>query len=144
MTPTKHGSRLAIVETLYYQQEDAQPISHDHRFSKPISSSEQAYLRLTFVGEEWQKVDTGWVKECSVIIIKNESGKFSKIPTEDKKEAESKKVLEISIVPHSSPAFACIIIPPQESARFTPKEISCLKIRCAKGESRYTIIAVPL
>jgi hypothetical protein len=138
-------SRLTVVELVYYQQVDAQfPVSYDHRFGCAVESTEQAYVRLTEADEDWKKVETGWIKEASMVVIKNEAGKYNHNPTEEKRVAEEAKILEVSLVPHSSPPCSCLCIRPQQSQRITPTELSRLKIRCARGSARYTVVAVPL
>jgi hypothetical protein len=56
-------NRLSVVERLYFQDHinRASPVDYGDKFSINLESDEQPYQRDNKVGEDWTKLDFGWL-----------------------------------------------------------------------------------
>jgi hypothetical protein len=133
-------NRITVVETLYHKSGDNQPKGHEHRFTRQLESDEQAYERTCRVGEDWTLIDAGWLNgaQIGMLILVNDEGKFPQtIPTAAEVAEASEKVLELG----TTECFA--IVPPGESLRFVPYDITNLRVRSAHGTIKYTLKFYP-
>ena len=142
-TESTHSDRLTVIEKCYYQvygeSAKALPKSIYTRFLK--SSEQEAYQRTYKIGEEWGNLDTGWIEDASMVIIKNLEGtKWTTIPSEKEREEVAKKVVRISYEASDDKHW---VLEPGESMRGTPSHVQDLVLRCEKGEARITICIVP-
>lgn len=90
-------NRIVVVENVYHQAEGGMNPTHVYpKYTQFLTTDEQPYLRHTKVGEQWVQLDTGWLKECSLIVLENMEGLFQfRNPTEQEVEEATKKVIEI-------------------------------------------------
>lgn len=149
------GSTLTIVQNIYHQQEGMQPIHVESRISRKLSSDEQPYVRQLKVGEIWTPLETGWLGECSILVIKNNEGRFTdKLPTPEQVEEAESKVLEIGFSTRGpSPLnpksiepeviIGALEILPRESHPIHPIALWSVYIRSRKGETRYSVTIIP-
>lgn len=64
--------RLGVVDTVYYQAPNEQPISADSRFGRWLSSDEQPYgPRVVKIEPGRHKLDHGWLESASMMLIEN-------------------------------------------------------------------------
>lgn len=142
--------RLAGVDVVYFQAANQSPQSTECRFSRMLVSEDLPYTHpLQKVGEDWIPFDLGWLKDCgcSHLVVRNHEGKFVHVqPTEEQRKQVEARVLQIGVQigDHVEPiAF----IPPSEhageSSRFSPVDITKLRIRCLSGEARFTATIFP-
>jgi hypothetical protein len=97
-TPGPQGvNRIVVVENVYHQSAEGLNPTHVYpRYTQFLTTDEQPYLRHTKVEEEWVALDTGWLKECSLIVIENMEGSFPFFnPTPEQVAEAVKKVIEI-------------------------------------------------
>ena len=136
-------SRLTVVEQVYYQREDSDLQCTENGFSRDLDTDEQQYVRGPMgVGEKWEKLDTGWVEEVAMIVVRNNEGEGLKLqPTEEEKEESAKKIIELSL--DSDIRGGVWLVPPGESFRGYPSNSSIVYIRCQYGETKFTITAIP-
>jgi hypothetical protein len=150
-TPKGH---ISVVETVYHQLTDGQPIAVESRFSRSTETDEQPYQRKITVTEEWKSIDHGWIEQVGMLHLSNEEGVFSVMPTEEEKQEVLEKIVEIGVAEIQSFANAkisfspanilvCLIILPQESMRVVPYDIPRLRIRCRKGTAKCIITLFP-
>jgi hypothetical protein len=116
-------ARLTVVEHVYHQPEDAPAMVSESRWSAWLKTDEQPYGRREVkVGVAWQSLDTGWVKNPSLVVVEN----------------TGKEMLTLGV---GDPPMPFAWIDPGRSARFTP---SCpLAIDCPDGETTYSITVFP-
>jgi hypothetical protein len=136
-------SRIVVVETVHYQQDDAQPNTITHRFNRFTQTDEQAFMRLMTVGESWQSINAGWLDQVGMLVIINREGAFRQgQPTQQQRDEMAQRILEITF--GSYPPFHIdMTIPPGESLRLYPTDLSRIRIKCHKGEAKTTIWAAP-
>lgn len=152
-------SRVVLVQTVYHQTGHTnEPVSHGANFVRWLANEEAIYNpnRKVKVGQEWQEIDTGWVKTIGVITVINHSPKV-------KMKAESVHdkpgVLEVCLAPvetkepdggvgmwakekSTMKLFPHLLILPGESFPFTPVPGGKLHIRCRDGEGVYSVMTI--
>ena len=120
---SKRPARMTVVEHVYHQAEDAPAVLTERRWSAWLKTNEQPYGRRDVkVGVAWQPLDTGWVKNPSLLILEN----------------TGQEVLSLGI---GNPPVPFAWIEPGQDARFSP--CGPLAIDCPDGETTYTIMAFP-
>lgn len=63
-------SRLTVVETAVWEPGDEGPATAvESRFEVLASTDEQPYVRRLKVGQEWQRLEMGWLKGCSMLFV---------------------------------------------------------------------------
>lgn len=117
-------SKLTVVETVYHQAYGGQARSVVSNFSRTLNSDEEVYQRRMDLTPEWQALDCGWIKSCSMLLIENPPLRLQRVPTLEEAVENSKKVVEVSFLSANG-----IIIFPGESARFTPTRPQELLLR---------------
>ncbi len=133
-------NRITVVETVYHQVMGDQPDCLESRFTREVESQEQPYRRNCKVGEEWQALDTGWLDEVSMLVIRNEEGTNLQVhPTEEQKADLAKKVLLLS----STDSSTNWLILPGESFRGVPSTVKNLEVRSQSGTIRFILYATP-
>lgn len=139
--------RIVVVESVYHQPFGAEASAVESRFTRRLKTVEQVYVRQSSVGEEWQPLDHGWIKECGMLVVQNNEGRALQVNlADDEREALSKKVLEIAyLVPKdlTAPAAGRFLILPGESIRVHPSPIEKLHVRSQSGIARFTVNAFP-
>lgn len=133
--------RITVVENVYHQlgnESPKQPVTT--RFYRWLETDEQVYTRKLKVGEQWQKLDTGWLEEVGLLIVANEAEKLQTIPSTQERELAAAKVLELS---YGETAENAWFVYPGESMRGVPAAPKDLRIRCRSGVTLCTITAFP-
>lgn len=138
-------SRLVVVETVYCQPPDTPGVANETRYSKFLETDEQIYgPRRMISGEEWKPLDCGWINEASMLTITNEEGKhLQKNPTQEEQAVINARIIELGVITGvETVPFAKI--PPRESLRLTPTNLSRWVIRCCKGKAKALITLFPV
>lgn len=146
------SGHVTIVSTVYHR---ASP--HDEstsvlcNFGRDLASDEQPCgPRTVKVGEEWQPLELGWLKDCvGMVIITNEEGRFpQRKPSEEEKAEAAERMLQVAVVmmvdwatEHLTVPFALVL--PTETLCFCPADASALRVRCRKGTAKVTITLLP-
>lgn len=141
INPPRPAGYLTVVDTAYYQPADDFPITllgNTVCFSRALSSEERPYERVLVVSKEWSLFDLGWIRECSMLLIRNDEGKFQAHPSREQRDRVLQRVVEISFSENVG-----IIIPPGESCRFCPANIHEIKLRCRVDTAKCRICLVP-
>ena len=132
--------RLTVVETLYYQQPGIDPIQIDAGFSYFVQENEQLFQRTTFAGEDWSESSTGWLDKAHTVLIKNvHELRSARNPTAEEKAESLGHWIEVRLE-DSKYIFS---IAPKESMRFRINDLKSLRIRSAKGQTRFLYILSP-
>jgi hypothetical protein len=138
---------LTVVEMVYHQLTAGQPVVAESRFGRPLKTDEQPYRRTFRLGEQWVSVETGWVDQPAMLMISNETGKgLTANPTQEMRDELSRKVIEMGVSVCSvieDTVVPVLKILPGESFRGQPSEIGSLRVRCAHGETKCTVTAIP-
>lgn len=133
-------ARLTVVGHVYHQQRDSSPVASDIQFESNLDTDEQPYVRNAKVGEQWEKLDYGWIKEASYILLKNDEGKLGFVnPTEMEKQDVLGRIVEISFNGQDPD----ILIHPMESLPFRAADINRVWIRSRKDRARIVINIYP-
>lgn len=134
-------SRLTVVEQVYFQNINSQPINADSRFSRNLETEASPTKQRLSVEEEWRAVIYPGFNVGMVVIV-NEEGSLGRVnPTEEELAATKAKIVEVSCGITSSPYSW--LIPPGESHRGTPADISRMYLRCQKGTAMCTVHLFP-
>lgn len=162
--PRVTTSRVVVVETVYHHQHGGGATPIESRYSRPLATDEQLYSRQMKVGGEWVSLDGSWLREASLVVVRNERyflGPDGEIlqtfpTTEQTVEADS-RVVEVVCVgsrsrdrdmfsapvaadPGSVPPW---LVFPGESMRATPSDVSSIRLRCRSGVARVVVNVVP-
>ena len=118
--------RLTVVEKVYFQSPDDEPVEASTSFSQEIESEEQPYSRKVTIkeGEDWKLLDFGWVAnehECSMMVLEN----------------KGKNPIEFRA--YQSVLFT---VDPGKSVRIPNLRFDALAIRCLSG-TKYHITVFP-
>jgi hypothetical protein len=142
------SSRITVRESVYYQQRGKQPTNVETRFHATSDEKEQAYERTKVIGNQWERIDLGWVKHCGMLVLRNEGTLYEVIPEMEQKAVDDRKVLEIAFAAPGCdnvtgpPLYAVLSITPKASARFKPCDVQ-MYVRCVEGEVELTVAAFP-
>lgn len=145
IAPPITRDRLVVVESVYHLPLGRPPTMVDVRFSRFLSTEEQARVKKCKATTEWTPFDLAWLSVCSMLVVENLEGKFTqKIPTPLEREEAHKKVLEIGVtVGGEGVVEPCFLVRPGESFRASPKSLSSLRIRSAYGEASFQLTLIP-
>lgn len=135
-------ARLVVVESVYFQQAAEDPITMGSSFSRQLDSTEQPYRRIFQVGEEWQRLDSGWLAGASLLMIHNQKNPWSANPTEEQLREARAKVLEIGYVIDGGARPRWQVFP-GESLRGCPVGLEHIWLRCLKGSTRVVLNLIP-
>lgn len=133
--------QLTVVETVYHLASGEEPTAAEVRFVRELETVEQPYVRKLVIGEEWQPLDFGWVKDIGMFVLRNDEGAgLQTMPTDEERAAIMAKVLELGTAAWDNCRW---LIFPQDAFRATPKVIEGLVVRCLSGKAKATIYVYP-
>jgi len=135
-------NRLVVVETVYHAPSVDRPVSVDGSFSTWLSSDESPCgPRFSFAGEEWEQIDSGWIKQASMVSISNVEGKHHQVvPSAEEKVVIASKIIEVAVRGGEAHPF---LVRPGQSMRFCPSDLSTLLVRCRAGRAKFNITIFP-
>jgi len=137
--PASLKARVTVVEHVYHQLPDEQPLEIEARFSRYLDSDEQLYTRRLKLSTEWELLDTGWVHKPSTIVLRNEEGKFTQVkPTDEERAEATKHVVEVRVGDEGEAQW---YVPCGESFRGSPSRP--VYVRSRVPHTRATIWAIP-
>ena len=137
--------KLIVKETIYWQSRGSKAQSVPSSFVRLSISDEVPYVRPRLrVGEEWQSLDTGYLKTAGMVVIENILEVCKTIPTPEQAMLARAKILEIAVTRLKEIVPFCHV-PVGEDHRFTPPmgSVDGFVMRCIKGETRVNITAFP-
>lgn len=146
-------SRITVVETVFFEDgQGGKPVSGESRWSKLLDSDEQPFVRRMKVSEHWKPLEVGWLSACSMLCITNVRARRAFTPTEEDKESEALKVVQLGVkaavetfqpynVGVAGTPFANI--GPGESLRMPAINLSELVIRTLHGEATVLVTIFP-
>lgn len=147
-TPTTR--RISIVETIVHQAPKSNPVVIETRLSQMIKSDEEPYFRPRLkVGNEWIKIDTGWLdgstedKQVGRIVIKNHGPDRETQGNLTKKEKEQIEGMYLELSIGCNMPISNLIIPVNDSIRICQVNIEFYLIRCPNGNTKISILALP-
>lgn len=98
-TEQQLNHRLTVVEHAYHQRLGEDPVEVESSFSRALASDGHLYERHLTAIKEWVPLDCGWVERTSLLIIKNNEGKFLFTnPTPEKIAEIAARIIELSEV----------------------------------------------
>ena len=140
-------ARMTVVETVVWSPEDGQPQHFEPSFSSWLTTDDDPFgpHRLK-VGQEWQPLDCGWLKDnCGQLIIRNDEGRNLTVnPTADERKATSGKIIEVA-AEHNSLLIVIALIRPGQSMRAEPMALEYWRLRCPSSQepARATLFCLP-
>jgi hypothetical protein len=147
-------NRLTVVETIYHQSKDNDPVSSQTGFCRNLETEEQVYRRDLHLDAEkgWQPLDIGWLREsgCSHLSVTNKGGKRSTVqPTPEERAEMATRIVDIyygwtAPTAETNPLDCLTFLLPGESFRVTPMNPGLFYLRCRQGKTMATIFAYPL
>jgi hypothetical protein len=135
--------RITIAGTLFHQNPGTNPTSVPLRCTRPLLSSEQVYARTPPDGAslEWNSLDLGWIKKCSLLFLRNDE----KLDPKDAEEWERKSLLLGWKEKHlSAETLLPLRVPPGMVSLLYPSAETDLLVRSGGAKSvKYTLFALP-
>lgn len=141
-------ARITVVEKVYFQPEVEQPVLSEGSFGRrlytPGLEDVQVYNRKSTIGQDPKPLDYGWMDPTCVgtLLLVNREGDFSslpKIPTKEYMENALRRVIDLML----EDGTIIAVIPPTESCRFTPDDLSKFRIRCRHEQAKFSIHVFP-
>jgi len=133
-------SNLTVLSTVYHSQPGEDPSMCEAKFSAPLESNEQPYVRKKTVGNAWEKLDCGWLQEASLVVIINTEGtNLQTRPSEEESAEIASRVIHLRY----SGSDCHWEIPPKKFFLGAPSDVDLLEIRCAKGSAKVHIHVFP-
>lgn len=140
----KPESRLSVTEVVYHFVPGQTPASLPSRVNRRLLSDEQPWVRRLQVGDQWQRLEAGWVERCSFLRVANEEGaELSKPQRAAAAEHLAARTVELGRGPTADAVEVEDEIPAGESVRRLPPSLKCLWLRCRTGRAAVTVVAVP-
>lgn len=139
----KEAATITVVESTYFRKTTrTEPITNITRFSRQLKTKEQDYFRTLTIGEEWLRIDCGWLQNnVGMLLVTNEQGAAGDTtPTPQERSDEAAKIVELSYTRESQQSW---LIYPQESMRGVPSAATDLYVRCQKGEAEVSFHLLP-
>lgn len=143
--PKAQQARGAVTGVLYHLVPGQPPLSVPMRVNRALRTDEQAWSRRFHVGDQWQRLETGWVERCSLLRIANEEGKGApRALADEHRELLDAAAVEVgvSVGPGSDPV-AVDVIPPGAEVLRMPPSLGCVWLRCRRGRAAVSVIALP-
>lgn len=132
--------RVSIAGYAYRADPGGQPESFDLRGANDCITDEQPCLRIgKIVGAEWEPLDTGWVKDPSLVIVKHSLDVRTVMPSAEEREAELRAVVEIGA---GDPVVRIAGVTPGGVPAVFPKP-GVLLVRTTAPKRRITVMAYP-
>ena len=149
--------RLTIKEIVYHQQVGEQPIQVERAFERNLETQDSAYAGKPkrMLEDQWEAIDVGWLsKGVGTFYITNEEGKgLQRKPSPEEIAAIAARVIEVCFTDaegnptgtdaEGNPTGMVFVVPPGESFRATPRDISRLRIRSTSGPLKYSLWLFP-
>jgi hypothetical protein len=73
--PKEPIDTMTIHVTVHHSVHGEQPVGFQYARSFPLENRGEAYVRKLQIGEEWESLDFGWVKNPGIIVIENKAGR---------------------------------------------------------------------
>lgn len=143
----KVKSQLTVVETIYHQPANKQPVAILPGFSMDLITNDPALHQEFILTEEWEHLlpITNPMANCSQVMIANkEIEPRQTIPTEEEVAAEKAAIIEVGIVDRCS-VVSMMQVSRGQSIRFCPASsmLHKIRIRCLKGKTLAQISIYP-
>ncbi len=145
----KPRSRIVVVESVVHQTPGDDPIVVEARFSRWLESGEQPFIRRMYLEQDWRKLEIGWIKSSSMLMLTNEPDMLVVRPSAEVQAIQVEKIIEVAILPqelvtgmprdmHSPPRAAIQPLPfsyilPGESIRICPTDAGSIVLRARAG-----------
>lgn len=146
MDKAAQGDRVTVKELVYHQALGEEPTQSMSVFSRLCETKEEVWDRRLTVGNDWQPLVSKhcWIEEPGMVLIENLAGAFQHvIPTEEERQAEEAKVLEVGVDGHTVIQVPFSIIPAEASIRIWIEDLTKFHIRCRSGETKYKVTVLP-
>lgn len=126
---------LTVVETVYYQPLDQQPVSVESRYTHGLARDAEPVLSQREATDQWQALETGGLDGPAVFVLRNEEGEFRYVrPSEEEQQAVAAKVIEVG-----RGGAADWLVPPGASMRGLAAQPGHLQVRCQTGTAKFTL-----
>jgi hypothetical protein len=136
-------SRLIVVEHIYHQAINEQPVGVEARYTRHLMTNEQPYRRKITVREDWQPLDHGWLGACSALHIKNEAAQYQMVPTPEEQREDDARIVELASGTNPVETGNSWLILPGETFRGQPKNLMQLYLRCQRGTATCWLMIFP-
>lgn len=135
-------ARLSVIDAVYYQSPQGEPVVTESRFARWLSTTEQPYSRRLLIGEDWTALDTGWLEQTGMLVLENEGlPPGPEQPSAEERAAAPARILEVACCGMNR---GCWIIPPGESMRAQPDgNPAQIRVRCRQGQTHCKVTLYP-
>lgn len=148
-------SRLTVVESVYHQSPNSQPIGVEARYGRLLATDEQPYVRKFTVGPQRQRLPLGWLAGTEenggpgpacvgLLCVANDEGRQRTVmPTPEERASSDARLITLAVAVTESLSVAFAVVRPGESCRFEPSCAGNLIVWCEQGEVKCTLTALP-
>lgn len=142
-------NRVTVVDTVYWQPVDSEPVAIPSRFYREVSCEEQVYQGKFKVTPQWVEIKTWWLKTVGMLTLRNEEGYFPQVqPTGQERQRAESLILEVGLLVDIDNSREEKVIPfarilPRESLRLHPSSVQHLRVRCPGGVARVHVCLIP-
>lgn len=145
--PLPYAAVLTVVDNTYFTPLDGlDPSQTDSRFEVHVKSEEQPYKRRLKIGEAWQRLESGWVKDAAMLVLANDEGiaNLQLVPTEEQAKEIEGKILEVcDLTPLTTVPYGQWLVHPGQSHRGCPADLGRLFVRSRSGITRASLTIYP-
>ena len=151
------AARLTVVESIYYQAHDGEPITAGEPFGFWLQTDEQPCSRRQWIEPSWSLLDLGWmvkhpISQLHVTHLADPPGQTQ--PTPQDQDRKARRVIELGIldrhylyhpdqpIPDGAVTPTWILLP-GESMRGRPAPGMRLVARAPHGRGRLVVTAYP-
>ncbi len=143
-------ARLIVAGNIYYQngQSEHENVVVPLSSIDILDSDEQPFSRLCWVEEKWQKIELGWIKDCSLLVIENRGYQLGNTrPSDEERKAEQQAKIAVASGNIEDPNGLCSIcyLPPQRKLILPyPIGFRFFCLRCMSSKVKVKIDLFPL
>ena len=138
----EHNDRVSAQLNFSYNQDNADPVAVACHFSRVLAqASEEPYLRKITLGEVWEPLDFGWLRDHPVgmVLLNYPLVKKQVYPTEEERQAQADKIIEVSL----GDPEQIMLLHPGMFLPFLPSNPHSVVARCRSGTARLHTIICP-
>lgn len=136
--------KILVVESVYHQRPDSQPVSIETRYSRWTGTSDGPYRDEVTATAEWVAVQHGRLKGVGLLVVENAAGcDLQVVPTIEQRIFIDGLVVEVSIAGDDEQPKPRITVLPGENVRFGLCPGQKVFVRCLSGDAPCVITTFP-
>lgn len=137
-------NRLTVVMSISHEHGGEQPVTIPISWSTLLELDEDSYSRRHEATEQWKPIDLGYIGEdAHLIIVHNLAGRHLVNPTEEEKQLNKGRVLEVATADEVHCRLSPLVIPAGTAFPILLDDPLSAVIRCRNDKAKYRIYVIP-